>query len=142
MRIHTLAAAAAAGLAAWGFAACGGGGSSPTSPGGSNNVATVTIGANGVSPSTVQISAGQQVRFVNNDGSPHEMLSTPHLQHTDCPGINAVGTLSPGENRMTERLNTVRICGFHDHRNPDDQRFRGQINVGTSAGPAPGYIKP
>lgn len=101
---------------------------------------TVTISAAGVTPSTVQISAGQQVRFVNNDTTTREMLSTPHLVHDDCPAINSVGNLAPGESRMTGSLNTVRICGFHDHRNPDDQRFRGQINVGTSSGPGPGYI--
>ena len=141
MRIHTLTGAAAAGsMALVAFAACGGGGSSPTGPSGGGNVTTVTISATGVSPSTVQISAGQQVRFVNNDTTTREMLSTPHLVHDDCPAINSVGSLAPGDSRTTDRLNTVRICGFHDHRNPDDQRFRGQINVGTSTGPGPGYI--
>jgi len=103
---------------------------------------TVTITANGVTPQTVDISAGQQVRFINNDETTREMLSTPHLLHTDCPAINSVGALSPGANRTTGSLTVVRICGFHDHRNPDDQRFRGQINVGTSAGPGPSYIRP
>ena len=142
MRVYTMTAAAAAGLMLVGFAACGGGGSSPTSPSGGGTVATVTITANGVTPTTLQITAGQQVRFVNNDATTREMLSTPHLVHDDCPAINAVGSLAPGADRMTDRLNTVRICGFHDHRNPDDMRFRGQINVGMSTGPGPGYIKP
>ena len=130
------AASVAVGALAIYVAACGGGGSSPTQPGG---VATVTITANGVSPSTIQITAGQQVKFVNNDGTTREILSTPHLLHDDCPAINAVGSLNPGTERMTDRLNTTRICGFHDHRNPDDNRFRGQINVGTSSGPPPTY---
>jgi plastocyanin len=142
MRLHILTAATAVGLMAFGLAGCGGGGSSPTSPPGGGGVATVTITASGVSPTTLEISAGQQVRFINNDGTPHEMLSTPHLAHTDCPAINVVGVLAPGANKMTDRLNTVRICGYHDHSNPDDQRFRGQINVGTSTGPGPGYIRP
>jgi plastocyanin len=143
MQAHTLTAAAVAAGFVVTVVACGGG-SSPTSPpgGGSNNPATVTITANGVTPKTIEISAGQQVRFVNNDGTAHEMLSTPHLSHTDCPAINVVGTLSPGSNRFTDSLTTVRICGFHDHRNPDDDRFRGQINVGTNTGPGPGYIRP
>ena len=139
MRVYTLTAAAVAGALAIGLAACGGG-SSPTQPPPGGGVATVTITANGVSPSTIQITAGQQVKFVNSDGTTREILSTPHLVHDDCPGINVVGSLSPGSDRTTERLNTVRICGYHDHRNPDDQRFRGQINVGTSTGPGPGYI--
>ena len=139
MRTRTCAAAVLAGFV--GVAACGGG-SSPTSPPGGSTVATVTITANGVSPTIVRISAGDQVKFVNSDTATHEMLSTPHLTHTDCPGINSVGTLGPGTERTTARLDEIRICGFHDHRNPDDQRFRGQINVGTSTGPPPGYIRP
>ena len=143
MQAHTLAAAAVAGGVVVALAACGGGGSAPTSPGGgSANPVTVTITANGIAPQTVEISAGQQVRFINNDDTTREILSTPHLMHTDCPAINAVGSLSPGSNRTTGSLTVVRICGYHDHRNPDDQRFRGQINVGTSTGPGPGYIRP
>ena len=143
MQAYTLTAAAVAGGLVVALTACGGGGSTPTSPpGGSTGPVTVTITANGVVPKTVEISSGEQVRFINNDGAPHEMLSTPHLAHTDCPPINTVGTLSPGSNGMTDRLSVVRICGYHDHRNPDDDRFRGQINVGTSAGPGPGYIRP
>jgi len=139
MRIHTLTAAAVGSMALAALAACGGG-SPPTGPGGGATVPTVTISASGITPSTLQISSGQQVRFVNNDSTTREMLSTPHLVHDDCPAINTVGSLAPGESRTTGNLNTVRICGFHDHRNPDDQRFRGQINVGTSQGPGPGYI--
>jgi plastocyanin len=134
-----LAAAVAVGLAA-----CGGGGSSSTptapSPGGGATVPTITITADGVAPKTIDIKVGQQVRFVNSDSRNHEMLSTPHLLHTDCPPINLVGNLTPGANKMTGNLNAVRICGFHDHQNPDDQRFRGQINVDTAEGPAPGYV--
>ena len=136
----TVAAVAMAGTLA-AVMACGGGGSSPTSPPGGGGITTVTITSTGVVPKTVEISAGQQVRFVNNDTATHEVLSTPHLAHTDCPSINTVGTLSPGADRMTESLSTVRICGYHDHRNPDDDRFRGQINVGTNTGPGPGYIR-
>lgn len=143
MHAYTLTAVAVAGGLVVALTACGGGGSAPTSPsGGSTNPVVVTITANGVAPKTVEISAGQQVRFINNDGTTHEILSTPHLAHTDCPPINAVGTLSPGSNRITETLSVVRICGYHDHRNPDDDRFRGQINVGTSTGPGPGYVRP
>ena len=143
MQAHTWTAASIAGGLAVALTACGGGGSTRTSPpGGSNNPVTVTITANGVAPKTVEISAGQQVRFINSDGTTHEVLSTPHLTHTDCPSINTVGSLTPGSNRLTDPLSAVRICGYHDHRNPDDDRFRGQINVGTSTGPSPGYIRP
>jgi hypothetical protein len=124
----------------------GGGGGNPTTPspggGGSTSAPTITITANGVEPKVLDIQRGQRVRFVNSDGRTHEMYTTPHGAHTDCPPINAVGTLTTGAERMTEPLDAVRICGYHDHRLPDDQRFRGQINVGTNEGPAPGYIRP
>jgi plastocyanin len=134
--------------AALGVLACGGGGggsSSPTSPspgGGSSAQPTITITANGVDPKVLDIRTGQRVRFVNSDGRTHEIYTTPHGAHTDCPAINAVGTLAAGADRMTNPLETARICGYHDHQNPDDQKFRGQINVDTSEGPAPGYIRP
>ena len=121
----------------------GGGGGSPTAPGGGGTAQlTVTITPSGVDPKDLTISAGQVVVFVNNDSRAHDMLTTPHLMHTDCPAINSVGNLSPGSSRQTGNLNTVRICGYHDHLNPDDTRFRGQINVGTQEGPTPGYIRP
>jgi plastocyanin len=140
-----LGVAAAIALTVW---ACssgsdGGGGNpgQPTpQPGGT--IPTITITANGVDPKELNIHSGQAVRFVNNDNSPHEMLTTPHLMHTDCPSINEVGLLNPGASKDTASLNVVRICGFHDHRNPDNQAFRGQINVDTTQGPAPGYIRP
>lgn len=142
---------------AWGYSiavgaaliavACGGGGGggNPTTPspgGGGTSQPTITITVNGVEPKVLDIRAGQRVRFVNSDSRAHEMLTTPHLMHTDCPAINAVGTLAAGADRMTDAMDLVRVCGYHDHQNPDDQRFRGQINVDTNQGPPPGYVRP
>jgi hypothetical protein len=57
------------------------------------------------------------------------MTSDPHPDHTDCPEINQVGLLSPGQSRETGNLVTVRTCGFHDHDNPSAQSLTGQIIV-------------
>lgn len=117
-------------------AACGS--RSPTSPdgggGGSGGPgpvgATVTIGANdAVSPTTVTINAGESVTFVNNGSQPHEMASNPHPAHTDCPAINAVGLLNPGQSRTTNALTTSRSCGYHDHRNDTNNALRGTIVI-------------
>ena len=124
-------------------AACGGGGggSSPTgpsAPSGSQN--TVTIGGSGVTPSTVRIEVGQQVRFVNNASRNIEVTSDPHPTHELCPPINnEVGMLTPGQSKSATF--TVRgTCAYHDHGNPDDGRFRGTILVGVQEpGPAPDY---
>ncbi len=144
MRIEAACAAALATTFAIGFTACGGGGGGaplspspgPSQPG--QPAATVTITAAGVSPRTVRIEPGQSVRFENNDTQAHVPSSDPHPTHTDCPAINAAGTLAPGASRDTAALPAARSCGFHDHNNPDDDRFRGQIVVGD--GPEmPGY---
>jgi hypothetical protein len=106
----------------------GGCGSSPSAPSGVA-AATISIGANGVSPVEVRIKAWSQVQFVNNDSRIHSMASDPLDQHSDCPPINFVGTLQPGESRNTGTLNVPRTCGFHDHLNQTDQRFWGRIIV-------------
>jgi plastocyanin len=129
--------------------ACGGGGySSPSAPsgggsGGATVGATVTLTANGVSDAGPRITVGQRVRFTNNDSRPHTIYTTPHEIHTDCPALNDVGLLQPGQSRESGVLNVRRGCGFHDHNNPDDTRFRGQVLVGIGAGdptpPPPDY---
>lgn len=134
-RIHGIAAAF--GLAA--LAACGGGGNggNPAGPSGAPESgspgpsgATITIGINGaVSPSQVTIAVGQSVTFVNNDDTSHDMTSNPHPIHTDCPQINAVGRLNPGQTKSTNAFPTARTCGFHDHDRPDTPSLQGRIII-------------
>jgi plastocyanin len=106
-------------------ASCGG--SSPINP--SANDVTVTIRASGVDPKHVQIKAWAHVTFVNEDVRPHVVSSDPVPTHTDCPPINQVGYLNPGERRSTGTLNEPRTCGFHDHLNENDPAYMGQIVV-------------
>ena len=117
--------------------ACGSDSGSPTSPNPSSTP-TITLTASGASPSVTRISAGQQVRFVNDDGQAHQINSDPFPGHGDCPAINAAGTLAAGQSRMTGTFPGSKSCGFHDHLNHEDKRFQGQILVDTSQ-PAPGY---
>lgn len=104
---------------------------SPTpAPGGSNpSTATITISNNAVNPQQVTVAPGGRVTFVNNDTRAHDMASNPHPEHTDCPEINQVGFLQPGQSRTTGNLNTVRTCGFHDHNQDQNQALRGQIVI-------------
>ena len=114
------------------FASCGGGNSStPTAPsgGGSSSSTTITITSAGVSPKSITASPGSRVLFVNNDSRPHEMDSDPHPEHTDCPAINQVGFLSPGQSRETGNLNAVRTCGFHDHNMDRNTSLQGTIVI-------------
>ncbi len=112
-------------------AACGGAsGSSPASPSTTPvPTTTITITSSGVSPKDIVVSVGSQVTFINNDTRQHEMDSDPHPEHTDCPAINSVGLLSPGQSRQTSNLNVVKVCGFHDHMNDGNQSLRGTITI-------------
>lgn len=104
---------------------------SPTvpSPGNTPPVATniVTITSSGASPRNLLIDLGTRVLFVNNDTRSHNMTSDPHPDHNDCPDINQVGFLLPGQSRETGNLVDLRTCGFHDHDNPSQATLTGQI---------------
>jgi plastocyanin len=123
MRGSALGAAAALAAAAL---ACGGSSSSPT-PAPAGPMFSIT--SLGVTPRTVTVARGTQVTFVNNDSRPHDMESDPHPEHTDCPEINSVGTLSPGQSRQTGNLNTARTCGFHDHLAAENTNLHGSIVI-------------
>jgi plastocyanin len=90
---------------------------------------TITITSAGASPKNVQVTLGQRVLFVNNDGRSHNMTSDPHPDHTDCPEVNQVGFLSPGQSRETGNLVVARTCGFHDHDIPGSASLQGTITI-------------
>jgi len=118
-------------LGLFGLTACGG---SPSSPGGGTGTTpdpsiTVTIASSGVTPKQLTVPQGTRVLFVNNDSRTRQMNSDPHPEHTDCPELNNIGFISPGQTKETGNLNVVRTCGYHDHDNPDDARFKGQILI-------------
>jgi len=91
--------------------------------------ATITITSSGVSPKNLLVSPGTQVTFVNSDSRNHEMASDPHPEHTDCPAINTVDLVVPGQSKQTSNLNIVRTCGYHDHQNPEIASLRGTITI-------------
>jgi plastocyanin len=111
-------------------ASCGGGSpSSPTPPPAANpNVVTIGSGAI-VSPRELTVAAGARVLFVNNDSRRHDMASDEHPDHLECPALNQVGLLNPGERRESGNLVTVRTCGFHDHDDPTNNNLKGRIIV-------------
>src|SRR5690349_9509924 len=93
----------AGGGATSGGGTTGGGGTSGTSS------TTITIGADGrISPSTVTVSPGTRVTFVNSSGSQYDMSSNPHPEHTDCPEINQVGFITAGQTKQTGALTVAR----------------------------------
>ncbi|HET7217813.1 MAG TPA: hypothetical protein VFJ02_07180 [Vicinamibacterales bacterium] len=92
--------------------------------------ATITISTAGVlTPSSVTINNGESVTFVNNRNTGHQIASNPHPAHTDCPAINAVGTISAGQTKLTNAFTTSRSCGFHDHNDPNNTNLHGTVTV-------------
>ena len=110
-------------------AACGGGGSpagAPTTPSPVPAPApapapapppapVVTITSGGVSPKELSIAVGGRVTFVNNDAINHDIAGGPDPAHPDCPEIDAVGFLTPGQQRATAAVAVARTGEYHDH---------------------------
>jgi len=124
------------------LAACGGGSPSSPSGGGGGGApvvgatgsvgqigATITIGNGGVSPAQVTISVGQSVTFVNSDTRSHQMQSDPHPAHTNCPSINNVALLSPGQSKSTLGFAGAGTCGYHDHNDSNNSSLLGHIVI-------------
>ena len=112
-------------------AACGDNSpSEPTAPAGPGvETTTITITSAGVSPAAIIVRPGSQVTFINNDSRNHNMSSNPHPDHGDCPAINDVGVLVSGQMRQTGNLNTTRTCGYHDHDDSENNRWKGTIMI-------------
>ena len=136
MMIRTLSFAAAALAAVCVATACGGSSTGPSNDnggggsggGGSTNTTTITITSAGASPRDITVSVGSRVTFVNNDSRPHEMNSDPHPSHEDCPALN-IGFIAAGAQGISQNLNTVRTCGFHDHNQPSNTDLQGVIRI-------------
>jgi hypothetical protein len=97
--------------------------------------ATIAVTANGFDVHDVRIFQGSRLTFTNNDAAPHEILSDPFHVHTDCPEINRVGFIVPGQSRQTDPFGVVRACGFHDHTHEGDLVFHGVVYVETRPTP-------
>jgi len=129
LKILTAGVAAAAAVAC--VVSCGSSSSTtPTPPPtGGTTSNTITITNNAVSPQNITVARGSQVTMINNDTRVHDMDSDPHPEHTDCPELNQIGFLNPGQSRQSGNLNTAKRCGFHDHGNPENAALRGTITI-------------
>jgi len=129
--VSSLVGGAAAALALAAAFSCGG--SSSTGPSGtctpSANPNTLVVMNNAVCPSAITVARGGQLTIINQDSTSHDMTSDPHPEHTDCPELNAIGFLNPGQTRSSNNLNTARRCGMHDHINPNSTALRATITI-------------
>ena len=140
-KLQTFLCAGTTTLVVVAMAGCGGGGGgSPTAPtpgggtggsgtGGSVSTTTITITSSGVTPNDITVAPGSRVTFINNDTRNHEINSDPHPTHGDCPAIDDISFIAPGQSKQTGNLTTVRTCTFHDHNDPDNASLKGRIRV-------------
>ena len=68
-----------------------------------------------MSPKELAIAVGGRVTFVNNDVIPHDIAGGPDPAHPDCPELDVVGFLTPGQQRASAAFTTARTCEYHDH---------------------------
>lgn len=148
VRLAFLSLGMAAGLGLLTLGACGGSSSSPSTPTPTPTPAPaptptptptptpapmsaqVVINSSGVvTPKTVTIAVGGTVTFVNQHSQNHEQSSDPHPFHTDCPQINNVGVLVPGQSRSTGPFPAARTCGYHDHGQETNTNLQGTIVI-------------
>jgi plastocyanin len=114
---------------AWLVTSCGGGDGPATGPDSAPTEATVRVTARGFEPFTVTVAVGGRVRFENTDDRPHSIRSNPIDTHADCPPINEVGLLSPGQSRVTGPLPAPRTCNYHDELSEGSQILTGTISI-------------
>ena len=125
-------AAAAAAVAVTCALSCGGSSSTTPSPGPGTTPAatnTIVISNNALSPQSLTVTRGSQVTITNNDSRVHQMDSDPHPEHTDCPELNQIGFLNPGQSKQSGNLNTARTCRIHDHNSPDTASLKATITI-------------
>lgn len=98
----------------------------PPAPGGP---VTVTITTTGFSPTEVTVTPGGRVTFVNGDRFGREVISGLYHVSRDCPEVDVVGFLGPGESRDTAVLDQAKTCRFHEHANLGNPAYQGRIVV-------------
>lgn len=88
---------------------------------------TISVTATRFKPKDAVLAVGGRARFENVDDRLHSVASNPLINHADCPPINEVGTLVPGQSKTTGVFNEAKTCGYHD----PSSEGSGQILMGT-----------
>src|SRR6478672_7058108 len=96
---------------------CGSGASSPAGPeppAPTPVEVLISVTATGFKPKDTVVAIGGRATFTNNDDRLHSVASNPLTTHADCPAINDVGVLVPGQSKSTATLTEAKLCGYHD----------------------------
>ena len=108
-------------------AACGSTAPTATVPPPAPSEITISVTATGFKPKESEIALGGRARFENIDDRLHSIASNPLISHADCPPINEVGVLVPGQSKSTGAFTEAKTCGYHDTASEGT----GQLLMGT-----------
>jgi len=86
---------------------------------------TVMILPTGMSPDEVIVAVGDRVGFMNHDTVPRQVAGGTDPAKPECPEIDVVGRIMPGEIRSTAPLPTARTCEYH----VQSTAFKGRIVI-------------
>jgi hypothetical protein len=79
----------------------------------------------GVSPPTLTLEAGSLLRFINEDGGPHQIYSN------DCQELSST-LLRPGQTYVARVGSGPKVCHFQDLLAPPAGQYWGTVNVETA----------
>ena len=86
---------------------------------------TVMILPTGMSPDEVIVSVVDRVGFMNHDTIARQVAGGSDPAKPECPEIDEVGRIMPGEIRATAPLPTARTCEYH----VQSTAFKGRIVI-------------
>jgi hypothetical protein len=89
--------------------------------------AAVKISGSGVDPQVLHLNSPITVKFTNADKAAHRLEAAPELGYGDCPAMNQLGTLQPGQTGSVPLSGNAVICAYHDAAGPADVNFQGLI---------------
>ena len=89
----------------------------------------VTVSAAGVDPQTLHLDAPVGVKVTNEDHVAHKFEAALELGDGDCPEMNQLPTLEPGQNGTVTITRSGIICAFHDAGAPTNFAFKGLLVI-------------
>ena len=79
-------------------------------------IVNITRNASSFSPSSVTITVGDQIKWINSSGGDIQPSSNPHPDHTNYTALN-MSVISNNSSSTTGALNNTGTWGYHDHLN-------------------------
>jgi plastocyanin len=92
-------------------------------------VPAVSITAAGFNPQVLHVDYPVTVTFTNADTVAHTLESAPELNWDNCPEMNTVGTLTPGQSKAVPFSEKDAVCAYHDAAQASRTAFQGYIAI-------------